>query len=327
MSPRLTHRDASPCKGFTLTELLVAVAIILVLLGLISGAASAARNSQKTNATRSLIDKLDAILMTQIESYNGRSVDVSDSSPLPAEIKTALKLLAARRAWAIRRNMISGDLPDRWTDVEFMFSSPKWVPASTSQSTYINLWRSAPTKPSSTFAGAECLFMIVMQGGIADCLDCGSLKTSDVGDQDNDGFMEFLDAWGNPIGYILWPAAIELPAGTGRKFFSDSRALQPPATGEDVNQNWILDTGEDTNGNGALDSLTPTLGMRPLIYSAGPDGEYGFDRNSEKANLGDTTDVYGLSCGDWTKAPTNTSASPNAFAADNITNLDDEAKR
>jgi hypothetical protein len=142
--------------------------------------------------------------------------------------------------------------------------------------------------------------------------------------------MEFLDAWGNPIGFILWPAAVQLPAGRGVNFFSGSRSLKPVLL-EDENGNGALDSGEkDYNNNGLLDLPSATLGMRPLIYSAGPDGEYGFERNNEAGNLAPSGDDSGATCGDWRVSPTSSSASPTSptsYAADNITNLDAEAKQ
>ena len=64
------------------------------------------------------------------------------------------------------------------------------------------------------------------------------------------------------------------------------------------------------------------LGLRPLIYSPGVDGEYGLERNGEAANLG-------ADCGNWQMSPTSTSAGPenSSNAADNISNFDQEAKR
>jgi len=305
-------------RGFTLTELLVAVSIVLVLMGLIAAAVAAASTTRKANATRSIIAKLDAILTTQLSSYADRSVDLRS---IPVEVSDVFKNKIAQRAWAIRRNMISSDLPDRWSDVQFMHAQSqllkkdrKWDFGSASQRTYATIWQTASPKPSDVYAGAECLFMIVMQGGIADCIDCGSLTVSEIGDKDGDGFMEFLDGWGNPIGFILWPAALQLPGGSGRLFFDGARRRQSPF-------------GEDLNGDNVLDPLAPGLGMRPVIYSAGPDGEYGLDRNSEAANVGSAADVYGVACGDWTKPPVDKSAAPDGFATDNITNFDDEAKK
>jgi hypothetical protein len=179
----------------------------------------------------------------------------------------------------------------------------KWAAQSGAQRSYIAIYNGATAKPSAAYSGAECLFMIVMQGGIADCLDCGALKTTDIGDKDGDTFPEFWDAWGNPIGFILWAPAYKL-SGKDILFFT-SETLDSP-------------TGQA--------SVRPALGMRPLIYSAGPDGEYGLNRNDELATLSSPTDQNGANCGDWTLEPTKSAAAPDQKAADNITNLDLEPK-
>lgn len=300
----IRHRRVRP--AFTLVELLVVVAIILVLVSLVSAAVAAARGSAKVTATRATIAKLDAILTTQLAKYDSRSVDLSDC---PTGV-----LKNAYRAWFIRRNLITADMPDRWTDVQYMAANSAGF-TSASQRTYISIWNSLGAQQATVMAvdpkspdrsSAECLFMIVMRGGLADCLDCGALKTSDVGDQDGDGMPEFLDAWGNPIGYLLWAPAVELPPRSGTKFFSGTRSLDTPWTG--------------TN--------RPTLGMRPLIYSSGPDGSSGYDRFNEAKTLdAGTTPILGADCG---SSATNAGGLLSGAAdtrADNITNLDVEAKQ
>jgi prepilin-type N-terminal cleavage/methylation domain-containing protein len=318
---RRAHRGVAlqPSRpAFTLTELLVVVAIILGLMTLLGAAVSAARNSGKISSTRATIEKLNAILTTQLATYDSRSVD---ASLLPGSIANK----SAARAWYIRRNLISGDMPDRWTDVAQMVtgttvaaintstSGTTFLPLTSTQRSYVAIYSSASVAPSPAFAGAECLFMIIMRGGIADCLDCGALRTSDIGDKDNDGMPEFWDAWGNPIGFILWPYAVELPAGSGSRFFSGSRSPSDP----------FASSGP---------SPSPTLGMRPLIYSAGPDGEYSLDRQNETGNLNAGSNPVGRDCGNWNVAPTSLAAGSAPvggidYRADNITNLDAEAKQ
>lgn len=304
-------------RAFSLIELMVVVAIMSLLVGLLGAALSGARASSKKQQTQLLISKLDAIIQQQFSTY------ATKNAPLPPDTDgdgrpdlPAGYTAAAYRSWFIRRNLINGDLPDRWTDVSAMASrlsvdSTTQFPITGPQRAYASLWRgmssAAQEVVGNTYAGAECLFMIVMQGGVANCIDCGELKTADRGDKDQDGAYEFWDAWGNPIGFILWPAAVELPAGTGRKFFSGERALEEPFP----------------RGRGVYPS--PSLGMKPLIYSAGPDGEYGFDRGNEVSNL-----AAGINCGNWTVIPTQNYAGKVSgidYRTDNITNLDAEAAK
>jgi prepilin-type N-terminal cleavage/methylation domain-containing protein len=264
--------------GFSLVELLVVITIIMVMMAIAGAGVSAARSSQRAQATRALIAKLDAIISQQFASY--ASLEVPGGTP--------------QNRGPDLRQRISRDMPDRWTDVAAMAGNAAGL-TSGHQRAYVAVWNSMPTQPSPTYAGAECLFMIVMRGGVANCLDCTDLAAETIGDEDGDGAFEFHDGWGNPVGYILWPAALELPADSGTKFFTQTAPFSNPTSGRT---------------------------MRPVIYSPGPDGEYGLERNNEAGNL-----AAGGNCGNPAAAPTSTSAAPLTGVSDNVTNLDAEAKR
>jgi prepilin-type N-terminal cleavage/methylation domain-containing protein len=302
-------------RGFSLVELLVALSIMTLLLGLIGAAVSAARTTSKRQATQLLIEKLDAIIQQQFATYSSRTV------VLPGGVPAGFPGAASYRSWYLRRNLITADMPDRWTDVAAIASGTTvasgtiTLPLTQPQRTYKAIWNGMSSQQQSAsgneYAGAECLFMIVMQGGLANCIDCGELKTADRGDKDSDGAFEFWDAWGNPIGYILWPAGLQLPAGTTSSFFTTGgRALEPAFPPRGV-------------------TPSPALGMRPLIYSAGPDGEYGFNRVGEASNLSAGTNPAGHDCGWWESSSTmaEMAKSESSVTADNITNLDAEARR
>jgi len=225
-------------KGFTLTELLVVMAIVLVLSSMAGAAISAASSSQKRLRTKTLIGKLDAIVAAHFAKYGHQRVEAASGTA---------------RAQALRA-IAEGDLPDDWSDVVALAAKSE-QDLSAHQKTYVAVWNAIADKQAvmQSNAGAECLFMIVMQGGIADCLDCRGLRM-EIGDQDLDGMPEFLDAWGSPLRFILWPSDLKLPPGSGKRFFS---TVLP------------------------FDAYVPTIDdsvgglMRPLIVSAGPDREYG----------------------------------------------------
>ena len=313
MQPRRLCRRAAPGSpratgGFTVVELLVVVSIILALMALIGAAVAAATANGKEAATRATIGKLDTILQAQLARYGSRYVDTSS----PGDMTKAVY-----RAWKIRREMITGDMVDRWSDVDLMVAdNPTGINptnddenvtfTSAPQRSYIATRQNGGT-PSSTYAGAECLFMIITQGGFADCLDCNALKNVRRGDKDNDGYFEFWDEWENPIGYILWPAGVKIPVNGEAKYFSGDRTPEPAFSG----------------------SPSPTLGLRPLIYSAGPDGEYGFERNGEAATLNLGSDPPGRDCGNPAADPISKAGQPIAGkeknVLDNLTNLDEKA--
>ena len=303
--------------GFSLTELLVAIAIIGVLMSLSAVAVNAARNSQKVNQTRLTITKLDRIISEQLRRYDSRYISSSNLSAGPFENTDTAN---QKRAWYIRRNLINGDLPDRWDDVRVIQGNP----LSSSQKNYSKLWNSLsgitadPANPDRD--SAECLFMIIMLGGFADCLDCGPMQSFEIGDTDGpdvngdgkpdgDGLPEFLDAWGNPIGFLLWAPGLELPLGTAFFGTLQDERLQNPWSGES----------------------TPTLGMRPLIYSGGADGIAGYNRGTQALSSLSLPDSAGRQCGDPNLSPEIANRGKQTglidYRRDNITNFDEEARR
>ena len=289
MNPHPVQLEPVRRRGFSLVELLVVVSIMLVLMGMVLGGAAAARGSQKRQATQSLVAKLDAVLDQQFATYASRSV--------PATVLTGTNKTAARAAYL--RKLASAEMPDNWEDVKAIVTGSAGVPRTAPQNAYAAIYQSL--NPTSDYSDAECLFMIVMQGGIADCLECGELKSSDKGDVDGDGAFEFLDAWGNPIRYVLWPAGFELPAGSGR-FFSTTAPFS---------------AGTPQFAKGGT--------MRPLIFSGGVD-----QRNSTLVNGGGSL-ALGDGCGDPANATVATFGARDTSGvdgrADNITNFDAEASK
>jgi len=288
---------------------LVAVAIIVTLMSLSAVAVNAARNSQQVNQTRLTIAKLDRIISEQLRRYDSRYITSNQLTNAGAPSGNG-ETSNQQRAWYIRRNLINGDMPDRWADVGAILSTP----LTSAQKNYIKLWnsRSGITPDSTNYDrdSAECLFMIIMFGGVADCLDCGPMQSFEIGDTDGldvngdgrpdgDGLPEFLDAWGNPLGFLLWAPGLELPPGS--TFFS---SLQDPWSGEP----------------------TPMLGMRPLIYSGGPDGIAGYNRGNNAVS----SITSGKNCGNWKVAEFGNRGtaglSPDS-RRDNITNFDEEARQ
>jgi prepilin-type N-terminal cleavage/methylation domain-containing protein len=293
MNPRPLHPEPVGRRGFSLVELLVVVSIMLVLMALVGGGVSAARGSQKRQATQSLITKLDAVLDQQFATYASRSV------PQPSDANNDGQpdypwgcTKATYRATYLRR-LASAEMPDSWADVRKIVDGSSGLPLTAPQNAYKSVYQSL--NPTDQYSDAECLFMIVMQGGIADCLECGELKSSDKNDTDGDGAFEFIDDYGKPIHYVLWPAALQLPPGAGN-FFSTT----PP-----------FSAGTPQFAKGGT--------MRPLIYSNGPDGLDDIGVNAS-GNL-----AANAQCGDPTGSPVG--GAIGGGAADNITNLDAEAAK
>ena len=268
-------------RAFSLVELLVVITIILVLMGLTGAAVSAARSSGAKQKTAATIIMIDAILRQHFTSMESSRAGAGGP--------------ATDRAASLRRQM-TADMPDNWAEVRHMKSQSQQFD-SARQRGYVAMLDAV--SPSDQFGDAECLFMIVMQGGLADCLACSALEKAKIGDKDQDGALEFWDAWDEPIRYVLWPAGFELPLGT--RFFS----LIPPFSGTTV-------TG-DTAGP-----------MRPLIFSGGAS-----KLSSTEVHTGSYLSL-GNACGDPANATISKLgglAGTDDRRSDNITNFGGEVKR
>ena len=72
-------------------------------------------------------------------------------------------------------------------------------------------------------AAAECLYMIVMSiPGAAE-----QFHASEIGDVDNDGLPEFIDAWGRPIRFLRWPAGFIAGQSTPTATFRTAQHARP----------------------------------------------------------------------------------------------------
>ncbi|MCX7424440.1 MAG: prepilin-type N-terminal cleavage/methylation domain-containing protein [Planctomycetia bacterium] len=256
-------------RGFTLVEMMIVITIIGLLAGLTLPALNAARTAAKIAKTKTLVTRLHYIVMDQYDSYRTRrpAMDLeayaraaygADPSGRVSPYK-----MARARVNAIR-DLIRLEMPDRWTDVADDPANPQkpkplvlnYCPSLSQRyfRLYWAAWNAAkgdPVKEGKVAenAAAECLYMIVMSiPGAAE-----QFHASDIGDVDNDGLPEFIDAWGRPIRFLRWPAGFVPPVADGN--------LQDVNTPDPFDPRRILAYQGD-------------FALYPLIYSAGPDGEY-----------------------------------------------------
>lgn len=124
-------------RGFTLVELMVAIAIISILAGLLLGVAATAGQASRTSKTKSMIGRLHTLLMERYDLYRTRRVDLNTRDVLPGpanavpdwrDYATAVNTgidfnaydsrvhKAAGRLVALREQM-KIEMPDRWSDI------------------------------------------------------------------------------------------------------------------------------------------------------------------------------------------------------------------
>jgi hypothetical protein len=208
--------------------------------------------------------------MKQYESYMNRRVPVDVRTDTSGNPLTPYQI-ARDRLYAIR-DIMRMEMPDRQND--FIASSPPIV--------LPHSQRSVPVPPITrlyqqrflTFGAgngnpedlsAELLYAIVSMG-TPEAME--QFSASEVGDYDENGLPEFLDAWGRPISFLRWaPGFSSLPDGavwTAADVISASPIqIANPATNHDPFDPRKVDAR--------------AYYLIPLIYSAGPDGKAGIE--------------------------------------------------
>lgn len=311
-----------PRGGFTLVELLITMTIISILAGVVLAGLNAARTTARVAKTKSTITKLHYLVLDMYDSYRTRRVDVASG--------------ASRARVNAIRDLMRMEMPDRWSDVWTKAGQATGQgdvlgpnPLITSQfvsalaagycRTYEAAWNAAKKTGLNSkeahaeladHASAECLYMIVM--AIPDAAE--QFHASEIGDVDQDGLPEFIDAWGNPIRFIRWPVGfveheslVNLslsgdPTGPAGRAGEESLEWDSPSdlqSGDRITQPDPFDTrgiaggaaARDVNGDGnaqddnSAGRTAAGYAVYPLIYSAGPDGIYDINFGSDGSSI------------------------------------------
>lgn len=128
-----------------------------------------------------------------------------------------------------------------------------------------------------------------------------AIPAANVGDTDNDGLKEILDGWGNPLGFIRWPVGYFDPELSIDKTIPDEFDLFRS------DYAYTMIPGSTSSSAGAYDVFTNVnfndgtikpWSMRPLVFSAGPDGEYGITTDPITA-AGVPMANYNYQASDW----------------------------
>jgi prepilin-type N-terminal cleavage/methylation domain-containing protein len=229
---RITQRHAP--RAFTLVELLVVIVILTILGSLSLAGLNVGRQRAKIDATAATIRKINETVMEQYDSYSSR-ITASGTAGLNQ----------------LRRIMVE-EMPDTWSDVFTVTSGSCKTAPGRAYARYKQLTLSNAAKLSDN-ASAECLYMIVTRSGF-DPSALDQFRPLEVGDTDDDGLREFLDAWGNPILFIRWAPG-----------FSILSPLQEPDSAKSHDP--VDNSFADPNG----------YALYPLIVSRGADGLIGLN--------------------------------------------------
>ncbi len=231
--------------GVTLIELLVVIAIIAVIAAVSIGALMTIPDHARARGTEALVTKINSKLVQRLNQFNSRRDSIRTLNtcdlPLANNEPSLARVIALARTMrqdfpelfdltqTSRTSDTFNNDGDGLTDEPDEIIKADWNPVDISGSAlpeqlgielpsaavghrkYIErIFADSSLRPGgASFASmhrpettrAECLFMIVTSDGA----DTAEFAPNEIADTDNDGIPEFVDKWGTPIQFFLWP--------------------------------------------------------------------------------------------------------------------------
>ncbi len=302
--------------GISLIELLVSITIVTLLATAVLFGMSNMQDLAKTNRTRATIAKLHGLIMERWETYEGRRIDLaprnespflsyfrSDGSNYDLSVYRDSTNSADQVMFQMARlcglyELMRYELPDRQSDIEsdvlglvlaanagFPLPSrtPMGQPLPGRTRDYFKQIQANAKRADwgLLHQGAECLYLIVAQMQVDDTSAIELFRDEEIGDVDGDGMREFIDGWGNPIRFLRWPGAFISPYHPADSMDSVA-GIQPFELPPDAQDPFDLIQVNALYRSLLGAQILPSFRLRPLIVSAGPDGEFGmgFDRTN-----------------------------------------------
>ncbi|MEX1041201.1 MAG: prepilin-type N-terminal cleavage/methylation domain-containing protein [Pirellulaceae bacterium] len=253
------QRNQTHKQAFTLVELLVVMAVLVLLSSLVLSALAGAAEQARENRTRSQIQKIHELLMSRYEDYRYRRVPPSKSGNVRARQGDRVDKI---------RELMRMEMPNHKLDlsigVQILATSPSlW---NRYRRTVIRRtggadWAAAVDLWAGTNQESECLYMILesMQDGDTNGLDF--FRESEIGDTDGDGMLEVLDGWGRPIAWIRWA-----PGFLGARSNLHNTNSPDPFDPLGVRDGRVQDPPDSGN--------YVHFPLFPVVVSAGPDGVF-----------------------------------------------------
>ena len=286
-------RISATRQAFTLVEMLIVCAVIAILAILTLFAVSKAATASKVTKTRATIQKLDVAIRQIFESYEDQfdAIKKRVARDYPTLTQEEHRRIAAH----FIRDLMRMEMPQNWAEVN---ADPISISSGgqsyrMEKSPLLDYYRNATD--GNTPDSAALLFLIV-QNLNPEALE--AFHGSEVADTNGDGLLRFVDAWGKPIRFLRWT-----PAFSGSDLQPDvlERLRNPKYNPKNDNSVWWINNypGEprlyaamenareihaDPIDEREDSDVWENIGwfLYPLIYSAGPDGDYGIDEGEDE---------------------------------------------
>lgn len=200
---------------------MVTITIIGILTGAVMGALQMSRRSANESKTKSIIVKLNNVMMQRYESYMTRRVNIPAPAGLTAAQLAAWNrpLNAARRRLDAIRDLMRMEMPDSQADVVTPPTSMTYpycpTPISIPEPGLHRLYRAPANLPTANFDSAQCLFMAVSMGSPEAMEQFNQSEIGTVTGTDAAGNpvtrRVFIDGWGTPIAWLRWAPGFVRP--------------------------------------------------------------------------------------------------------------------
>jgi prepilin-type N-terminal cleavage/methylation domain-containing protein len=206
------QRNQTHKQAFTLVELLVVMAVMVLLASLVLSALAGAAEQARENRTRSQIQKIHELLMSRYEEYRYRRVPPLKVRTTADPTNPRANVVARQRDRVDKiRELMRMEMPNHKVDLSIGVQTLATPPGlwnryrrTVIRRTGAADWATAVDLWANTNQESECLYLILesIQDGDTNGLDF--FRESEIGDTDGDGMPEILDGWGRPIAWIRW---------------------------------------------------------------------------------------------------------------------------
>jgi type II secretory pathway pseudopilin PulG len=302
-------------SGLTLVELLVTIGLITMVSSMFLVAYRAAATEASNIRTQGTIRKINEVLMARMQEYESYPVNfIKDAAnpyslAIPEEATEFLPpndpefeskgILVERIRVMILRDIIAQEMPDHVHDIKTIAPimrrywtglvvrrnvnnaqqiTPIFTAGSESPKAARLKSRLAQTRAdwNDFVTNDELLYLIIEDSTLNGSSALELFGRSEIGDTDNDGFLELLDAYRRPIRWVRWPTGFPETI----RFHPD--LLDPSLNNDGFSGNALadpIDSRRADPGYRLREQQTkvykPSAIAFPMVVSAGPDGTPG----------------------------------------------------
>jgi prepilin-type N-terminal cleavage/methylation domain-containing protein len=215
-------------RAFTLIELLMVISIIAVLSSLALVVIRDAQETARHARSRAVVAACYTVMQKKLEDYETRPLPFRTGSVL---VNAPISPNFSHKQHLQRRTVIEwvrSEIPYRWS---FLLQVPsnysrtpisapnpqfafQWYTTWSDQFTryftdrptsYVRALRSYLSRnPTAEHEGAELLYAIMYNTWDNSARASQSFHNSDLADLDKDGCPEVVDAWGEPLQFLVW---------------------------------------------------------------------------------------------------------------------------